>query len=89
VRFDLANSPCTVDVPNVRNLPQDQAVDLLKARAIAERNIVIVTQAVTEPSQDGIVLDQDIEGTNAKPFKVTLTVGALDQSIAPTEPPTP
>ena len=85
ISFDLANSPCTVDVPNVRNLPVDQAVQNLQAATV--RNIKIVDQTVTEPTQDGIVLDQDIEGTNAKPFQVTLTVGRLDTAVtAPTTP---
>jgi serine/threonine-protein kinase len=85
ISFDLANSPCTVDVPNVRNLPVDQAVQNLQAATV--RNVKIVDQTVTEPTQDGIVLDQDIEGTNAKPFQVTLTVGRLDTAVtAPTTP---
>ena len=85
ISFDLANSPCTVDVPNVRNLPVDQAVQNLQAATV--RNIKIVDQTVTEPTQDGVVLDQDIEGTNAKPFQVTLTVGRLDTAVtAPTTP---
>jgi serine/threonine-protein kinase len=85
VSFDLANSPCTVDVPNVRNLPVDQAVKNLQAATV--RDIKIVDQTVTEPTQDGIVLDQDIEGTNAKPFRVTLTVGRLDTAVStPTTP---
>jgi serine/threonine-protein kinase len=83
VSFDLANSPCTVDVPNVRTLPVDQAIQLLQAKTVATRNIKIQYQTVTEPSQDGIVLDQDIEGTNTKPFQVTLTVGKLDAAATP------
>ncbi len=81
VRFDLTNSPCTVDVPNVRDLPQDQAVQLLEAKSIAAGNIIVKNQTVTVPEQDGKVLDQDIEGTNVKPFKVTLTVGKLDTTV--------
>jgi beta-lactam-binding protein with PASTA domain len=74
-----------VDVPNVRNLPVDQAVKNLQAATV--RDIKIVDQTVTEPTQDGIVLDQDIEGTNAKPFRVTLTVGRLDTAVStPTTP---
>ncbi len=84
VRFDLTNSPCTVDVPNVRDLPQDQAVQLLEAKSIAAGNIIIKNQTVTVPEQDGKVLDQDIEGTNVKPFKVTLTVGKLDTTVPDT-----
>ena len=54
-----------------------------QAASIASRNIIVVDQTVTDPAQDGIVLDQDIEGTNAKPFKVTLTVGRLDPAVTP------
>ena len=89
VSFDLANSPCTVDVPNVRSAPRRQAVRAAPGETIATANIKIVHQTVTEPSQDGIVLDQDIEGTNAKPFVVTLTVGQLDTSATTTTTPTP
>jgi hypothetical protein len=32
---------------------------------------------VTDPADDGTVLDQDIRGSNTKPFTVTLTVGQL------------
>jgi beta-lactam-binding protein with PASTA domain len=86
VSFDLANGPCTVDVPNVRQLPQDQAVQALQAKGIAARNIIIVPQTTAIPEQDGIVLDQDIEGTNVKPFQVRLTVGKLDPAAATTTP---
>ena len=85
VSFDLTNSPCTVDVPSVRNLPVDEAIKNLEAASIATRNIIVVDQTVTDPAQDGLVVSQDIEGTNAKPFKVTITVGRL----APTDTTTP
>jgi beta-lactam-binding protein with PASTA domain len=80
VSFDLSNSPCTVDVRSVRSLPVDQAIGLLQAESIAARNIKIHYQPVTDQSLDGIVVDQDIEGTNVKPFVVTLTVGQLAAS---------
>ena len=78
--FDLANSPCTVDVRSVRSLPVDQAIGLLQAESIAARNIKVQYQTVTDQSLDGIVIDQDIEGANVKPFVVTLTVGQLPAS---------
>ena len=77
VSFDVANSPCTVDIRNVRNLPVDQAISLLEAETIPQRNIKIVFQSVSDQGLDGIVIDQDIEGTNAKPFVIHLTVGKL------------
>ena len=39
---------------------------------------------MTDPDQDGLVIDQDIQGSNTKPFVVTLTVGQLDQSAVTT-----
>jgi serine/threonine protein kinase/beta-lactam-binding protein with PASTA domain len=77
VSFDIANSPCTVDVRSVRSLPVDQAIGLLQAESIAAKNIKVQYQTVTDQSLDGIVIDQDIEGANVKPFVVTLTVGQL------------
>jgi serine/threonine protein kinase/beta-lactam-binding protein with PASTA domain len=86
VSFDLANSPCTVDVPSVRNLPVEEAIKNLEAASIASRNIIVVDQVTTDPAQDGLVLSQDIEGTNAKPFRVTITVGRLDPTAVTTTP---
>jgi eukaryotic-like serine/threonine-protein kinase len=80
VSFDIANSPCTVDVRSVRSLPVDQAIGLLQAESIAAKNIKVQYQTVTDESLDGIVIDQDIEGANVKPFVVTLTVGQLASS---------
>jgi serine/threonine-protein kinase len=79
IGFDLANSPCTIDVPSVRGLSLDEATRLLQDRKI--RIAPIQYQTVTDPTQDGLVLDQNIEGTNVKPFSITLTVGQLDQTV--------
>jgi eukaryotic-like serine/threonine-protein kinase len=81
VGFDIANSPCTIDVPSVRGLNVDEAEQLLHDRTIKTKR---VDQAVTDPDQDGLVIDQDIQGSNTKPFVVTLTVGKLDQSTVTT-----
>ena len=89
VSFDLTNSPCTVDVPSVRNLPVAEALKNLEAASIASRNIIVEYQVTPDATQDGIVLSQDIEGTNAKPFKVTITVGRLDPAVTPPPPATP
>ena len=46
--FDLANSPCTVDVPNVRTLPRRRRrSQLLQAKSIAAGNIKSSHQTVT------------------------------------------
>jgi serine/threonine-protein kinase len=89
IGFDIASSPCTVDVPNVRTLPVDQAVGLLEAKTIAAGNIKIQYQTVTQDTQNGQVLDQDIEGTNTKPFVVHLTVGQLDPNLPADTTPAP
>jgi serine/threonine-protein kinase len=78
VRFDLANSPCTINVPSVRGRSVDEAQGILAGLKIKSR---VSYETVSEQSQDGLVLDQDIEGTNTKPFTVTLTVGKLDQGV--------
>jgi eukaryotic-like serine/threonine-protein kinase len=82
VRFDLANSPCTINVPSVRGRSVDEAQGILAGLKVKSD---VTFETVTEPSQDGLVLDQNIEGINTKPFKVLLTVGKLDQGVtAPT-----
>ncbi len=78
VRFDLANSGCTINVPSVRGRNVDEAQGILAGLKVKSR---VSYETVTEPTQDGLVLDQDIEGTNTKPFTVTLTVGQLDQAV--------
>ena len=79
IGFDLAISPCTIDVPSVRGRSRDEAQGILDGLKVKYK---VVTEPVTEPSQDGLVLDQNIEGTNTKPFVVTITVGQLDQSVS-------
>jgi serine/threonine-protein kinase len=82
VRFDLANSPCTINVPSVRGRSVDEAQGILAGLKVKSD---VTFETVTEASQDGLVLDQSIEGVNTKPFKVVLTVGKLDQGVtAPT-----
>jgi eukaryotic-like serine/threonine-protein kinase len=84
VRFDLANSPCTIDVPSVRGRSLDEARGILDGIKV---KYTVNYVPVTEQSQDNLVLDQDIEGTNVKPFQVALTVGKLDTAV--TTPTTP
>ena len=78
IGFDLANSPCTIDVPSVRGRTLDEAQGILAALKVKSQ---VKYQTVTDPTLDGVVTDQDIEGTNVKPFIVTLTVGQLDQTV--------
>jgi eukaryotic-like serine/threonine-protein kinase len=78
IGFDLANSACTIDVPSVRGRSVDEAQGILAGLKVRSQ---IKYETVADPTQDGIVQDQDIEGTNVKPFVVTLTVGQLDQTV--------
>jgi serine/threonine protein kinase len=78
VGFDLANSPCTVFVPTVVGMSLDDAIARLQRETINPKAIKTIAQTVTDPNDDQKVLDQDIRGSNTKPFVVTLTVGQLD-----------
>ena len=89
MRFDLANSPCTVFVPTVVGMPIDDAIARLQRETINPNSIRQTPQPVTDPNDDGRVLDQDTRGSNVKPFVVTLTVGQLDQTATTPTPPTP
>jgi serine/threonine protein kinase len=84
VAFDLANSPCTVFVPTVVGMPLDEAIARLQRETINPKAIHTTPLTVTDPNDDGRVLDQDIRGSNTKPFVVTLTIGQLDQSATTT-----
>ena len=80
VGFDLANSPCTVFVPTVVGMTLDEAIARLQRETINPNSIRTTPQPVTDPNDDGRVLDQDIRGSNTKPFIVTLTVGQFSQT---------
>ncbi len=80
IAFDLANSPCTVFVPTVVGMPIDDAIARLQRETINPNSIRQTPQPVTDPNDDGRVLDQDTRGSNVKPFIVTFTVGQLDQT---------
>ena len=89
IAFDLANSPCTVFVPTVVGMPIDDAIARLQRETINPNSIRQTPQPVTDPNDDGRVLDQDTRGSNVKPFVVTLTVGQLDQTATTPTTPTP
>ena len=79
VAFDLANSPCTVFVPTVAACRSTRPSRACSARRSTEGD-PDQPVTVTDPNDDGRVLDQDIRGSNTKPFVVTLTVGQLDRA---------
>ena len=72
-------------VPDVTTLSQNDAQAQLKASGFG---VHIVTQPVTDPSQDGIVQTQDPPGgTQAAPGKVvTIAVGKFDAPTTPGPP---
>ena len=89
IGFDLANSPCTVDRADGR-----RHADRRGDRAPAAGDDQPERDQADAPDRDrsdddGSVLDQDIEGSNVKPFVVTLTVGQLDQTATTPTTPTP
>jgi len=91
VSLTVSNGPKTIAVPDVRTLDQSSAVSTLQAQNF---KVKFNYQPVTDPQQDGIVLDQSPEGgQQAKPGStVTLTVGRCPQSgcaaTTTTAPPT-
>jgi hypothetical protein len=65
----------------------DDAIARLQRETINPNAIRQTSQSVSDPNDDGRVLDQDIRGSNVKPFVVTLTVGQFDQTAStPTTP---
>jgi beta-lactam-binding protein with PASTA domain len=76
-------------VPTVVGMTLDDAVARLQRETINPNSIRTTPQPVTDPNDDGRVLDQDTRGSNVKPFIVTLTVGQLDPTATTPTPPTP
>ena len=79
VSLTVSNGPKTVAVPDVRTLDAGSAASTLQAQNF---KVTITYTPVTDPNQDGIVLDQSPEGgQQAKPGStVTLTVGRCPSS---------
>jgi eukaryotic-like serine/threonine-protein kinase len=82
ITLSVSKGPKTKPVPDVTSQDQASAQEQLKASGFRVR---IVTQPVTDQSQDGIVLNQDPQGgTEASPGTVvTIVVGKLSASPAP------
>jgi beta-lactam-binding protein with PASTA domain/tRNA A-37 threonylcarbamoyl transferase component Bud32 len=81
----VSKGPTTSTVPDVTTLSQNDAQAQLKASGFG---VHIVTQPVTDPSQDGIVQTQDPPGgTQAAPGKVvTIAVGKFGAPTTPGPP---
>ena len=85
ITLTVAKGPTTSTVPDVTTLSQNDAQAQLKASGFG---VHIVTQPVTDPSQDGIVQTQDPPGgTQAAPGKVvTIAVGKFGAPTTPGPP---
>jgi eukaryotic-like serine/threonine-protein kinase len=82
ITLSVSNGPKTSAVPDVTSQDQASAQQQLTASGF---KVHIVTQPVTDSSQDGIVLSQDpTGGTQAPPGTVvTIVVGKLTQQPGP------
>jgi len=76
ITLSVSKGPSTSQIPEVTGQVQADAVQLLKGAGF---NVAVVKEAVTDPSQDGVVISQTpAGGTAAKPKEVvTITVGTL------------
>jgi len=85
ITLTVSKGPATSTVPDVTTLSQNDAQAQLKASGFG---VHIVTQPVTDPSQDGIVQTQDPPGgTQAAPGKVvTIAVGKFGAPTTPGPP---
>ena len=85
INLTVSKGPTTSMVPDVTTLSQNDAQAQLKASGFG---VHIVTQPVTDPSQDGIVQTQDPPGgTQAAPGKVvTIAVGKFGAPTTPGPP---
>jgi len=85
INLTVSKGPATSTVPDVTTLSQNDAQAQLKASGFG---VHIVTQPVTDPSQDGIVQTQDpAGGTQAAPGKVvTIAVGKFGAPTTPGPP---
>jgi serine/threonine-protein kinase len=76
ITLSVSTGPATTQVPDVTNQTQATATQLLQG---AGYSVATLTQPVTDPSQDGIVLSQDPKGGSAAAAGavISLTIGAL------------
>jgi serine/threonine-protein kinase len=76
VTLSVSKGPGTTQVPNVLNQNQTDATQILEQAGL---NVAVITDPVTDPSQDGIVTSQDppagADATNGE--TVTIHVGQL------------
>jgi eukaryotic-like serine/threonine-protein kinase len=76
ITLTVSKGPATTQIPDVTNQTQSDASRILSGAGFS---VAVVTQAVTDPSQDGIVISEDpAPGTTGQQGEVvTITVGML------------
>ncbi len=76
ITLTVSKGPATTQIPDVRNQTQSDASKILSGAGFS---VAVVTQGVTDPSQDGIVISEDpAPGTTGQQGEViTITVGML------------
>ena len=86
IKLTVSRGPSTSTVPDVTSLSQNDAQAQLKASGF---QVKIVTQPVSDPTQDGIVQTQDPAGGAKAPpgSTVTIAVGKFGSSSTPPGPP--
>jgi eukaryotic-like serine/threonine-protein kinase len=79
VTLSVSKGPATTQVPDVSNQNQADATSILQSAGLT---VAIITDPVTDPSQDGVVIAQDpAAGADAKQGEVvTIHVGQLSGS---------
>jgi beta-lactam-binding protein with PASTA domain/predicted Ser/Thr protein kinase len=88
VTLTIAKEPSQIAVPDVTNQAVNDAVDTLIQAGFTPRQ---QQKAVSDESQDGIVLEQKppADSQREKGSKVTIVVGRFEPSATPTPTPTP
>jgi serine/threonine-protein kinase len=94
ITLSVSKGPATTQIPDVSGQNQADATSILQGAGL---NVAVITDPVTDPSQDGIVLSTDpAAGADAKAGEiVTIHVGQLTASpgtttsTTPTTPTTP
>jgi eukaryotic-like serine/threonine-protein kinase len=88
VTLRVSKGPTTSSVPDVTSLDQPTAAATLRRSGF---KVEVVRQPVEDPSQDGIVLDQNPPGGAQAPEQSTVTiyVGNFQESPPPPPPPQP
>jgi beta-lactam-binding protein with PASTA domain/predicted Ser/Thr protein kinase len=82
VTITVAKAPAQVDVPDVTGQTEDDAVSMLSDAGFG---VQIHHQAVTDPTQDGVVISQDPAGGSKakKGTKVAIVVGSFTAGTTP------